>query len=832
MCNRLIFRRHAAGLLVFVGMQAHAAAADRPLLVPPPKEVRWSAGAPTKINPQSAAIVVGNAAAAPELYAAEMLRAHVAKRFGQTWPILRENDAAAKDGVSILLGQRSTHRRLDRLCEARGIVLNETSPGWDGYVIDTYAEEGRQVVLIAGANPRGVTYGQDTFFQLLQRNGDGIALTGASIRDWPSVRWRGRPQTAVSHYLRPGEFDLYTASRVNFIDLRGGIYAFEPGADLDRDMIGKVVREAHRAGLVVYGTVNCGVPRSEYDATLKTFDELIALGANGLWMSFDDKGPGEQPQELVSRIVDLGRQHGITESGLAITPPKGSYQVIVTDFNRKIMAVAGMEKALWFWTCLPSPGNSADAHSIGLKRAPAWWHNWPRFESAHSYVEIPPMSVGWHAPSYAVLAEGGKYCEAVMPWGGSGWGQYYIVPVIGWWGWDPERHDWPSTRSRIYATVFGPSQVTAAKAFDDALTKLRSFFEYPTKTSDWLPACPLRLTRPQGRDTARALVAEMGRALDDVQASASPETMLSAEVLESAYLGRMRAEFELHKAAVELSYPEDWWTAHQRGVLAAIHDGDMARADERIGAVRERLLGEVGRIGTSLKQAPHVDKYVKWWTGRAQLDAKGWRTLLADRRKELTQRVAEYAYNVVDPSKMLAKSVAPPFDWGTGRWQTGNRVLATVLPTEREMFWGDWLGGLYRKGKMEAAVFAATRRSPGVPGEFAELEVILPVTGRRDRLALLLFLSDFNKETISLTYVPARWAGYRYAQLIWNDRVLWEADIGLQRPEGEWFLVRLPPVPDNVPNLSLRLRVEDRKLSMNNYTIAFVGPIRLLELSE
>jgi len=44
---------------------------------------------------------------------------------------------------------------------------------------------------------------------------------------------------------------------------------------------------------VVYGTVNCGVPAAQQDKVLGTFRELLALGADGLWMSFDDKGPGE-----------------------------------------------------------------------------------------------------------------------------------------------------------------------------------------------------------------------------------------------------------------------------------------------------------------------------------------------------------------------------------------------------------------------------------------------------------------------------------------------------------------------------------------------------------
>jgi hypothetical protein len=67
---------------------------------------------------------------------------------------------------------------------------------------------------------------------------------------------------------------------------------------------------------------------------------------------------------------------------------------------------------------------------------------------------------------------------------------------------------------------------------------------------------------------------------------------------------------------------------------------------------------------------------------------------------------------------------------------------------------------------------------------------------------------------------------------VWQDKVLWEADIGCLPERGDWFLVRLPRVPDDVKDLTLRLRIEDRKLSMNNYTLCFVGPIRLLELPE
>ena len=84
----------------------------------------------------------------------------------------------------------------------------------------------------------------------------------------------------MSHYLRFGELDLYVLSRVNFIDLRSGIYAFQPGEKLDHAEITEALKQAHLRGLIVYATVNCGVPGAEYDKVLGTFRELLDLGAD------------------------------------------------------------------------------------------------------------------------------------------------------------------------------------------------------------------------------------------------------------------------------------------------------------------------------------------------------------------------------------------------------------------------------------------------------------------------------------------------------------------------------------------------------------------------
>lgn len=822
-----------AALALGADAAAPAATAQRPTLVPAPREVRWLDAPAAKITPDAVAIVLGAQATEPEQEAARLLREYVAKRFRQDWPVVREGSEMPAHKTLIVLGQRSTCRLLDTLCQKHSVNLSPNSPGHDGYVIQPIPDGGRLRVLVGGCNARAVQYGQDTFAQMLRRAGDAVEFVQGVVRDAPVIPWRGRPQTHVKLYLRPGELDLYVLSRVNFIDLRNGIYAFEPGETLDRAEIGEAVRQAHRRGILVYATVNCGVPRSQYPKVLKTFRELLDLGADGLWLSFDDKGPGEDPVALAKRVLDLGRKRGIGGHLLAITPPKGSYQRVLTDFNRKLMAVPGMEEAIWFWTPVPAPEILAQARSIGLKVKPGWWHNWPRYFTAQAYFGVPPLADGWSAPDYDLLAAGGDCLEAVMPWGGNALGQHYVVPVINWWGWNPQAHDWRALRARIYSIVFGESQVDAAMQFDDRLRELFGLFRYAYKSTDETPFCPPRSKNPADRPAAHALLRDMAAALDQLTKNAPNETLLSNDELQTAYLDRMRRELETHRAAADLAYPDDWWPEYQRQILDALYAGDEARVNQLAAAVRQRVLDEVDRITRALTGYPNLESYAAWWRQRASLDANGWKQLLKARQQTLRERVANYSHTILSDATMMDWLRNPPLEWGIGRWQVANRLLATVLPASQEQFWGGWIAGIHRVKDLEAAVFTADRvLRPGEPGEYVELPATVPVSGKRDRLALLIFVSAANKDLFSNTLVQYRWAGYRFMELRWGERVLWEADLGQIPERGRWFMVRLPRIPDDVRELKLSIRAEDRKLSMNNYTIAYFGPIRLMELPE
>ena len=149
-----------------------------------------------------------------------------------------------------------------------------------------------------------------------------------------------------------------------------------------------------------------------------------------------------------------------------------------------------MADALYFFTVVPSAQALRDARAAGIKSKPCWWHNWPRPRGGFthtgnptqraggkpSYTEPMALSEGWHNPTWEQLADAGKYADAVMPWGGSGWGMEMVAPVIGWWAWSPESLDWKAVRTRLYRAIYGSNQVSAAFAFDDRLAEVKALF--------------------------------------------------------------------------------------------------------------------------------------------------------------------------------------------------------------------------------------------------------------------------------------------------------------------------------------------------------------------
>ncbi len=801
-------------------------------LMPAVSEVQWGESVPVA---GSGVIVLSEKAGPPEHHAAQLLAKYVERRFGQRWPIQTANDAPANARLRIFLGQRKTSSTIDRLCNEQRLAVPEQQ---DGYALKIWAEGETITAVVAGTNNRGVIYGQDTLFQLFSRKSDKLTVQQATIRDWPTIPLRGRPHPHYQYFFKPENFDCLMTSRINFIDLRDGIYAFEPGAKLNKEEMGKVIKDARDRDLRVYAVVNCGVPTEQQDAVIALFKEFIDLGANALWASFDDKGPGGAPKEMVARLIALGREHGITGDAIATTPPKGAYQTVKYKFNIEVAAVPGMEQAVWYFTSIPCAEDAADGEAIGLRVRPSWWHNWPRLPhpSLHSgggsYTPILNLADGWNHPTEQELREMGRYVHAVMPWDGWQLQQHYLVPMIGWWSWRPEQYDRQALERRAYDMVFGPGQTQTAAAFDDELNAIQDRFLYWGTHTDYAPQCPPRLKSLTDRDRVKADIEKLQPKLATLRKEAESGSLLDPHVLQKEYLDAMASEIRTGLAATEAPYPEYWWPGHQDLVLRAIYDGDTAKADQLIAGVRERVVEEVSQVEKLLASPGMTGEYAGWWRKRADATAADWQKLLEQRQAEMKERAAEYSKTVAPITQMLSGLNDPPVQIGTGVWVRHNHVLATVLPEPRETFWGDWIGGIYQKDDTRVACFALAKHLRVNAGVHSELPVNIPISGRRDRLALVIYLADTTKESFGFGYAKWRWSGYRAIRLLWEDRELWKADLGIIRLTGEWFVVPLPPLPADLKTLPLRLRVEDYYSAKNNQQIVYVGPIRLLELDK
>ncbi|MGQ9807081.1 MAG: glycoside hydrolase family 20 zincin-like fold domain-containing protein [Armatimonadota bacterium] len=695
------FLKIAAAAATVVLLSAPAAQAGRDIfrdVFPVPKAFAHLGGEDLQLPADRTLIVIGASATEPEEYAAESLQKLVRLRYGHEWRIVRDEKPSA-GGAAVIIGQASTCRLAAAVAREWTIDPARVPASHDGYQIRTGRFQGRPVALVLGSNPRSCIYGQDTLSQLLQNGKSGLALPRVAVRDWSSIKWRGRPHAVLPGYDRPGTFDLFARARVNYIDLRDGpgIYGTPPGHPLDKERMRRVLREAHRRGMVVYGVVDCAVPEPRREAVLKTFEEFIELGVDGLWISIDDPGGDERigtPLDLVRRIVELGKRHGITGEMIAMTPGKESYKNIDTQTNRNVMQIPGMNEALLFFTVLPSKESLEAARRVGLKSLPCWWHNWPRprggflhqgsapgrADGGKPYIELMALYEGWHTPRWEELRNAGQYVAAVQPWGGSAWPDDWVAGVIDLWAWAPELHDWDKHRRRIYSLVFGPGQVEAARRFDDALASLKSLFvvspELPGDCKNQPdPAWPPRLSDPADAGKALKLISEMEELLPGLQEGARRESLFDhyagAGALEEYFLEPQRKTVEVARTITGLTFPEYWWETHRQRVMLAATLGQGERAAIWAEEGRQRALKEARAVRDALPVLQNMGGYVQEWRERFKEPATA---RFADRKPDMKGDLSDPLWKSAQPVTGFGLST----DAGEAEDQTEVRMLYTA----------------------------------------------------------------------------------------------------------------------------------------------------------
>jgi len=94
--------------------------------------------------------------------------------------------------------------------------------------------------------------------------------------------------------------------------------------------------------------------------------------------------------------------------------------------------------------------------------------------------------------------------------GGNTWGTHHLIPVIGWWSWNPAGHVWNGRCEAAFTIPFSARILwTRPTAFDDALVEVKRLFRYSIEGGKMFPLFPARLNRLDDRDQTLKLLARM-----------------------------------------------------------------------------------------------------------------------------------------------------------------------------------------------------------------------------------------------------------------------------------------------------------------------------------
>jgi hexosaminidase len=155
---------------------------DQLKLIPEPKEVQIRAGT-FRVRPTTK-ILVEFGHQSEDRIAAETLAEEIHNQAGLNVAITGSKEKGRQDRSTIVLA-RLQDQSVKRFLESKG--LKADSIGEQGYLL--FAD--KYHLIVAANTGQGLFYGVQTLRQLLRQDGGKLVCPAVSIRDWPSMEWRG-----------------------------------------------------------------------------------------------------------------------------------------------------------------------------------------------------------------------------------------------------------------------------------------------------------------------------------------------------------------------------------------------------------------------------------------------------------------------------------------------------------------------------------------------------------------------------------------------------------------------------------------------------------------
>jgi len=601
-------------------------------IVPQPREFQ-SDGSLMQIPSGQGTVILANPACA---YAPERFQALIRNRFKLLFPIVAEEDLST-DVTRVFCFR----------------VNPELDLPMNGFTIDFTVKNpsGREVVTVTGKDLSGVCFGAEALFGLTRffkasdvKPEPILAIQRARVRDWPSIPWRGRPHSVTLQHLVPGQMDAYVHARLNFsdfrddpdvpasltMDARKASMGCVPGKPIDRELFLRTFREFKRRGFFIYGTVSCQLGKQPKEKIGETFDALLALGCDGIWLSMDDSGGGADPVGVARYVAEYMKAREISGHRMAFTPGGAEYTTIEKPLNHEMAKIDGFNGGFWIFTRVPCAADLKLCQEIGLKQKPCWWFNYcetaypdpkagfihsssilttQRKDGRPSYMNLLSITPGWGSPQFEKIRDAAQYTDQVNLWAlCGGWPSEYALVMFGLWAWNPETCDWPTLRDSIYDFVWGPDQVETAREFDSLFAELKTLYWLPENWKFRAPKNSLvRLKSVENRAKALELLDRLDELAAKLAAEAPKQSALDPERLEYQFVEPMRASLIYARKQATLEYPDYAYAEFEKDLAA----GKTTYADVEVNL--NRILATLSAELADLKD---VEPVLNLWRER------------------------------------------------------------------------------------------------------------------------------------------------------------------------------------------------------------------------
>ena len=179
--NRHLLMISLSVLLPVLALPQSASLKATVKLLPAPKEIEIREGV-FQVDSKTR-ILLPASSSSEDKTAAQVLAGDILEQSGIQVPI--ESTPTIAHNNVILLG-RAAHPEIRSYLQGKGVKLQS---GMDdqGYLL--YSDKLR--ITVAGVTGQGLFYGVQTLRQLLHPREHGLECPAVSIRDWPSMKWRG-----------------------------------------------------------------------------------------------------------------------------------------------------------------------------------------------------------------------------------------------------------------------------------------------------------------------------------------------------------------------------------------------------------------------------------------------------------------------------------------------------------------------------------------------------------------------------------------------------------------------------------------------------------------